>query len=692
MTDKGYPVEWAIRAAFDPSGGLALHDWRPRPDGGTAHLESSLGTFVVELRADRGEGLINMKTTLRPHVDLKIPFWPRDLLAVSAAGSDRCEGEVHFTQRGARGGMVLTTALEGGTALYLQDLTSLNPYCQVTGATLADTVGGDWPDLGFSLPGGDHALAEGKPITISDLYLAVAPPAEDELSLGTTFLQLLSRIYLQIRKSPSHYRDWPRAAQNALADLGREDCWLQINGQKYLRAYVGDEKTPPESMVQLAVLAPMQEYAAWRRRRIGITEDLQSGLVAFFDKKAQTIGRWHPDRIDLLDGSEPHRHPRVMDSWYLYHPLLNLSRLALKGDHQARDLFLRSLPYAIEVAGHFRYRWPVFYDLDTLEVLRAESKPGLGGENDVAGFHALVMLQAWKLTGDEEFLAEAKTAAESLSGLGFNLGYQMNTTVFAAGALLELYSETGELRFLKLSELALANVFTNVFLWECEYGNAAHYPTFMGLFPLAEAPYTAAYEEVEAIGALDRYLRDAGDDLPPHLEILLPEMIRYLLNRGIFYFPTELPGEIISEQPRTGSINRQLWLPLEDLYESDQKKAGQVGQQIYGAGSAFGILARHYWPVRQWGLMIFCEYPIDDFAAVHTAAGFKVLGNDFFDCELRLVPLDDHPVPIAIVETAAGDQLRGEITSEGHRRFVVQAGQRLQVRIDPDSLSEIGDG
>ena len=37
-------------------------------------------------------------------------------------------------------------------------------------------------------------------------------------------------------------------------------------------------------------------------------------------------------------------------------------------------------------------------NLKTLEIIKAETKPGEGGEHDVAGLYAHVMLQAWKLT------------------------------------------------------------------------------------------------------------------------------------------------------------------------------------------------------------------------------------------------------------------------------------------------------
>lgn len=87
-----------------------------------------------------------------------------------------------------------------------------------------------------------------------------------------------------------------------------------------------------------------------------------------------------------------------MDSWYLYHSLINLSRLAMDGHKTARKLLLDSLDYAIKVAHKFHYQWPVMDNLDTLEIIRAETNPGEGGEIDIPGLYAHLMLQAWELT------------------------------------------------------------------------------------------------------------------------------------------------------------------------------------------------------------------------------------------------------------------------------------------------------
>src|SRR5690606_11920599 len=104
------------------------------------------------------------------------------------------------------------------------------------------------------------------------------------------------------------------------------------------------------------------------------------------------------------------------------------------------------------------------------------------------------------------------------------------------------------------------------------------------VFPLNDAPYTAGYEEFEVYAGLGHYLQLTEKiDLLPSVRILLPEFIKYALNRMPFYYPPLLPPEIISEETKTGEIQHDLWIPLEDLYDGGEYN-GQVGKEVYGAG------------------------------------------------------------------------------------------------------------
>src|SRR5690606_6301791 len=146
-------------------------------------------------------------------------------------------------------------------------------------------------------------------------------------------------------------------------------------------------------------------------------------ISAFYDDQIKSIVRWLPGLEKNLDESEEQKKEVVMDSWYLHHPLLNLSRLALSGNKTAEKLFLNSTGYAIKVARHFKYNWPVFYKMTTLEVLKPETSPRDGGEKDVPGSYAHVMLMAYKITKEKRYLKEAVKAVKQLKGLGFDIFY-----------------------------------------------------------------------------------------------------------------------------------------------------------------------------------------------------------------------------------------------------------------------------
>jgi len=87
------------------------------------------------------------------------------------------------------------------------------------------------------------------------------------------------------------------------------------------------------------------------------------------------------------------------------------------------------------------------------------------------------------------------------------------------------------------------------------------YPTFFGLFPLHDAPYLAAYEELEAQAKFHEYLLLGGDDVRPSLKLLLAEYQKYALDRAWLYYPDALPAGALAPSQRNGSIERSLCVP-----------------------------------------------------------------------------------------------------------------------------------
>jgi hypothetical protein len=103
-----------------------------------------------------------------------------------------------------------------------------------------------------------------------------------------------------------------------------------------------------------------------------------------------------------------------------------------------------------------------------------------------------------------------------------------------------------------------------------------------GVGPLHEASYLAPYEESESFAACLTYLQTAGDQTPPAIRYLLAEFMKYLLHRGRFYYPQELPAEAIAKKAKEGHIDRKLWVPLED-FERAGNKAVRLDRRFTGA-------------------------------------------------------------------------------------------------------------
>lgn len=655
------------------------------PDGAVFEFTSLLGAFRVKVAFPAETGPIRCTTSLLPARDTTLPYWPRDLYALAPNGT------VHTNERGLRSGIVFASAQSPVPCalFYFQDFSSLTGYFEMTNRSPSSCVGGRWPELGYAPPAGEGCvLPEAREVVVSDAYLSVSHAAPvDDGEIAAAYLDLLAATYLRLPLPASAYHDWPARARQTLRDLSLSpDCTYMRQGKRYLMPYVADGTKPPESMVQLTVAVNLLEYDGWRGEESRLASTLRDAASSFFDHEAGTLARWLPGEGFDASQAESNMNHEDMDSWYLHHELFNLSRLANAGDASARALFERSLPFAMRAARRFNYRWPIFFNLRTLDVVRAESAPGKGGETDVGGFYALIMLHAFEMFGKPEYLDEAKLGVHSLRGLGFTLGYQLNTTGFAAEAALRLWKLTREREYLALSEICIANLFDNMWLWQCDYARARHYRPFFGLFPLRDAPYLAAYEELEAQAKAHDYLELGGEDIRPSLRLLLAEYQKYSLDRAWFYYPDALPETVIAAKSRNGRIERALSVPLEDLQDG-YEESGQVGQEVYGAGMPFVYTTRHYKRVAGKDCYVYCNYPAYDFtleaAGGETRARWRMGGDPRCSCELRVIPIEPNAGAAAVaVTTTAGEvrvPLRGKLTTEGHAAFVVRGGRTVEI-------------
>jgi hypothetical protein len=675
----------AVRVAY-PAAPFRCKALRCGP-GEAARIEvtSPTGTHIITFFKSR-EALERLRITveLTPAATMVLPFAPRDLYPLGINDDPlAARGNVEASQRGLNAGMLYFRIDEPafGNVLYLQNFTALNDYFRATGTTPDGAVGGEWPELGYLLPAASReaaaegvALEAGEPVTISDLILVFrheAPPQERESA--RQFVQMLGTAY-QIMDLPAvEYRDWVDRAERAARDLAEAPAaTIRHYGNLYVHPYTDAEY--PDIMVQMSVIAALHDWGKWRGEPDPLEAELKKGLRKFYDPKLKTLRRYLPNVGKDKDAD-------AVDSWYLYHPLLNLGRLALDGDEDARTLFMDSLDYAIRAAQHFQYKWPVQYKVTDFAVIE-ETAPADGrGQTDVGGIYAWVMLQAFELTDDKRFLDEATAAIDTAMGLRFNVNYQANLTAWGAAACMRLWRITNRDLYLEQSYVYLASFLHNAVIWESRIGHAASYETFFAVTCLQDAPYMAMYECFDSFVAFEQYLKDGGPDLEPEARMLLSEYCKYALSRAWYYYPDALPPEAIADKQRepNGYIDPKLSFPVEDLYP-DGQQAGQVGQEVYGAGAAFIFATRAFHHVEGAPFRLFCDYLVRSVERTGDRALTITLdGGETCVANLRFVRLKRRKLTKTTVMTAGGDTLRAHAVSEDRIDYHVPADGRLVI-------------
>jgi hypothetical protein len=90
---------------------------------------------------------------------------------------------------------------------------------------------------------------------------------------------------------------------------------------------------------------------------------------------------------------------------------------------------------------------------------------------------------------------------------------------------------------------------------------------------------------------------------------------------------------MINEEVRTGDILKDLWVPLEDLQDG-WNKSGEVGQEVYGAGIPFGVIARQHFQLKELKINGFLNYPLIKLRYGKKSVTFHVGGNGQFPAKL----------------------------------------------------------
>lgn len=647
-------------------------------------IESVMGVHEVTVGTSSADlHVLRVTTRLRTAAPLRMPYIPRDLYALDAHDDPLgASGNIEASQRGVNSGIVYFRfdQPDFGSALYFQNLTALNPWLRATGTVPSGVVGGAWPELGYAPPLAKPDSSEADPLpadawfTLSDVTLVLRDWAGDtEQEMARQFVQMLGAAYKQIELPSAGYRDWAWRAERTLRDLEQApEATIEHYGHRYVMPYV--KGAMPDAMVQMSVIAALHDYGKWRGEPVPLEAELKAGLAKFYDPKVKTIRRYLPN----IARTGPDKQADAVDSWYLYHPMINLARLALDGEEPARDLLLKSVDYGIRAAHHFDYRWPILYDINDFSVITKARGDSRFGETDVNGIYAYLMMQLFQLTSDSRYLDEAKAAIDAARGLRFDLMYQANLTMWAAVACMRLWRITQNTDYLNQSYVYIAGLLHNCEIWESDLGHARHYRNFLGATCLHDAPYMAMYECFECFAGIDEYLAQSGPDLEPAARMLLSEFCRYALDRAWFYFPDALPKEILHRgEHQSGVIDRKLSFPLEDLY-GDGQSPGQIGQEIYGSGSAFVFTTRSFHEIDGAPFRLFSNQFIRAMEhSGHRSLTIQLDGGETCRALLSVVRSKRRKLVKASVTTPDGDSIIPHEASGDRIDFSVPANGRL---------------
>jgi hypothetical protein len=187
----------------------------------------------------------------------------------------------------------------------------------------------------------------------------------------------------------------------------------------------------------------------------------------------------------------------------------------------------------------------------------------------------------------------------------------------------------------------------------------------------------AIYERYDSFAAFEYLLKDSGPELEPSARLLVSEYCKYTLDRAWYYYPDALPRELLATENRNGHVDPKLSFPLEDLY-ADGQPAGQVGQEIYGAGAAFIFATRAFHNVAGAPFRLFCdEFILTSERTGDRAISLRLDGGETCTANLRLARHGRKPLPAFRLAMPGGKTLEPRARSKDRVDFELPAAGRF---------------
>jgi hypothetical protein len=358
---------------------------------------------------------------------------------------------------------------------------------------------------------------------------------------------------------PSCATSWKEFAAGTVEDLqDKSATQVEARGYTGLRAYVkassrlwNDSPDNFELMTIADVLWPALLYLQINPSPSFEHEcnDLLADLPAFYHADTHSISN------DLT------RKPNERaDSWYPFenslikYPVIG----SLAGSKEVVDHFLDAFQTARKMAQQYNYLFPIYYQVATLQA------EGAGTNYAVGGLYAWAAILANRLTGEKQYLEEARRAVRVLYTVPVDrLFHEPQELAYGALAAAEL-GMTDEANYLLYEQLRM-------FYWYSDSSQKSH--DIRGMVQAAASIlYPAFKENVEAILPWTGIMKRG---------IVFEGLLRFMdqQRRNNFYFFEHC------------STNRQpgpsAFIPYENLGTLELAgMTGNVGKEIYGAGES----------------------------------------------------------------------------------------------------------
>jgi len=135
----------AFRAAFALNSKFTVSEIKENNEAIIIVLSTGLGNYSVEINLPNGESpILHYTTRFKTNTPILIPYFPRDIIPLTKNGQTvNTRGIIHVNQTGTRSGLLFSSMTNPGNAsiFYLQNLTALSEFCDVTKTSLSGTVG-----------------------------------------------------------------------------------------------------------------------------------------------------------------------------------------------------------------------------------------------------------------------------------------------------------------------------------------------------------------------------------------------------------------------------------------------------------------------------------------------------------------------------------------------------------------------